>query len=254
MKKRIAALLSVLLCVFLLGACGNAKTITMNPELVAQSEEAAKAAVEKISALDGDALAGEMELFSPDGLTPDNGYYSGLQSWENSKADLGALKSVGETSVKYDTTNKAYITYVETEYEQRTANVIVAINKDGSYASISFNPNYTMGERMAKAGMNTLMGIGIVFVMLALISLIIYCFKFIHEAEERSKKASQPKAAPAPAPAAPAAPEPEEEELVDDTELVAVIAAAIAAYEGTSPDGLVVRSIKRAGKNNWKRG
>ena len=48
-----------------------------------------------------------------------------------------------------------------------------------------------------------------------------------------------------------------EEETVeeeDDLELVAVIAAAIAASEGTDPNGLVVRSIKRVGKtNNWKR-
>ena len=35
------------------------------------------------------------------------------------------------------------------------------------------------------------------------------------------------------------------QELADDTELVAVIAAAIAAYEGTSTDGFVVRSIRR---------
>ena len=44
-----------------------------------------------------------------------------------------------------------------------------------------------------------------------------------------------------------------EENLVDDLELVAVIAAAIAAYEGTSADGLVVRSIRRAPGNKWKR-
>ena len=45
----------------------------------------------------------------------------------------------------------------------------------------------------------------------------------------------------------------EEEELSDDTELVAVIAAAIAAYEGTSADGFQVRSIKRANTNKWHR-
>ena len=39
--------------------------------------------------------------------------------------------------------------------------------------------------------------------------------------------------------------EEQEQEYVDDTELVAVIAAAIAAYEGTSTDGFVVRSIRR---------
>jgi hypothetical protein len=49
----------------------------------------------------------------------------------------------------------------------------------------------------------------------------------------------------------------EEEELSDDSELVAVISAAIAAYEastGTSSvEGFQVRSIKRATTKNWKR-
>ena len=105
---------------------------------------------------------------------------------------------------------------------------------------------------MSKAALNTIMGLAVVFVMLIFISLIIYCFKFIHEAEERAaakKKASEP--APAPAPA-PVVEETVEEEA--DLEFVAVIAAAIAASEGTDPNGLVVRSIKRVGKtNNWKR-
>ena len=37
----------------------------------------------------------------------------------------------------------------------------------------------------------------------------------------------------------------------DDTELVAVISAAIAAATGTSTDGFVVRSIKRRKTNRW---
>ena len=46
----------------------------------------------------------------------------------------------------------------------------------------------------------------------------------------------------------------EAEELSDDLELVAVIAAAIAASEGAaSTDGFVVRSIKRASTNKWQR-
>ena len=43
------------------------------------------------------------------------------------------------------------------------------------------------------------------------------------------------------------------EELTDDTELVAVIMAAISAYEsanGGSADGFVVRSIRRANRRN----
>ena len=73
--------------------------------------------------------------------------------------------------------------------------------------------------------------------------------------------APAPTAAPQAAPAAPApaaAPAPtaapaEEENLTDDTELVSVITAAIAAYEGkeTVDNGLVVRSIKRVSNRNW---
>ena len=49
--------------------------------------------------------------------------------------------------------------------------------------------------------------------------------------------------------------EKEESNLVDDTELVAVITAAIHAYEehSAAPTDFVVKSIKRVKKNNWNR-
>ena len=115
--------------------------------------------------------------------------------------------------------------------------------------TISFSPVYTTGEKMAKAGMNTLMGMGVVFVVLIFISWLISMFKYISVFEAKMKaKKSAAAAAPAPA-AAPA----EEENLTDDTELVSVITAAIAAYEGkeTVDNGLVVRSIKRVSNRNW---
>ena len=100
------------------------------------------------------------------------------------------------------------------------------------------------------------MGMGVVFAVLIFISWLISMFKYINvfEAKMKAKKAA---AAPAPA-AAPAAPAPaaapaEEENLTDDTELVSVITAAVAAYEGkeTVDNGLVVRSIKRVSNKNW---
>lgn len=47
--------------------------------------------------------------------------------------------------------------------------------------------------------------------------------------------------------------EEEKEDLSDDMELVAVIAAAIAVYEGTSVEGFQVRSIRRASTNKWRK-
>lgn len=103
---------------------------------------------------------------------------------------------------------------------------------------------------MAKAGMNTVIGMGTVFVVLILISLIISCFTLVSKFEAKQKKEE-------PAAAAAAAPVVEQiaakEELSDDTELVAVIAAAIAAYEGAaSTDGFVVRSIRKSNKSKWQ--
>lgn len=111
----------------------------------------------------------------------------------------------------------------------------------------SLNARSTFGDLMAKAGLNTLIGMGTVFAVLILISLIIACFGFIPKIQAAfAKKEEKPEAPKTPAAPAvvPAAPEPVEE--ADDTELVAVIAAAIAAYEGsTNTEGFVVRSIRR---------
>ena len=70
------------------------------------------------------------------------------------------------------------------------------------------------------------------------------------ELEEGKKKAAAPapKAAPVPAVKPAAAPTVTGPDLSDDAELVAVMTAAIAAYEGSATsNGLVVRSIRRVG-------
>jgi sodium pump decarboxylase gamma subunit len=86
------------------------------------------------------------------------------------------------------------------------------------------------------------MGMGTVFCVLILISLVIYCFRFISAAQNRSKanapEAPKQSAAPAAAPAV-------QPKLTDDSELVAAIMAAIAASTGQSEDSFIVRSIVR---------
>lgn len=108
-----------------------------------------------------------------------------------------------------------------------------------------------MGELMKRAGLNTVMGMGTVFLVLILISIIIYLLGFIGKAQNKG-------AAAAALPEKPAEPlvmetPAEPEDMTDDFELVAVIAAAIAASEGVPADCLVVRSIRRkASPNQWK--
>ncbi len=143
---------------------------------------------------------------------------------------------------------------VNVTYEQRPAQISIVFNKKSVAESVAINPEYTMGEILQKAGMNTLIGMGVVFAVLIFLSLLISSFNFIPKLQHMFSKKTEEVPAPAvvrpvPAPvAAPAA-----EELVDDGELVAAITAAICAYSGTSSDGFVVRSIRRADSAKWKR-
>lgn len=107
-------------------------------------------------------------------------------------------------------------------------------------------------EILKTALIHTLLGMGTVFVVLIVISLIISLFKFIPVIQEKlSKKKAGPVAA-APVQAEPVVEEVEEE--TDDLEIVAVITAAVAAAMGTgSTDGFVVRSIRRTNGNHWKK-
>ena len=105
----------------------------------------------------------------------------------------------------------------------------------------------TLAETMSKAGLNTLMGLGIVFLALAFIACVIALEGKIFTtiaSKKAAPKTVEPKkeeAAPGIEEAAPAA---------GDDEIAAVIAAAIYAFESETgeavpADALVVRSIRR---------
>ena len=111
----------------------------------------------------------------------------------------------------------------------------------------------TFASNMKGAGINTVMGVGIVFVTLIFLIFIISLFKYVNVIGDKIAKKEAPAAKPAASAAAPKAAPVVEEDLTDDLELVAVISAAIAASENTSTDSFVVRSIKKVNRNKWQR-
>ena len=179
--------------------------------------------------------------------TGDDFTTSAMQSWQTSKDELGPKKeSNGETTVTLK--DDQYIVTVPVKFEKANANFVYVFESTGTPVSMSVDVQYGLGKTLQRAGLNTLMGVGTVFVMLILLSLLISLFRFIPNPE--AKKAAEAKAAKeAQAAAIAAAPVQAEENLADDGELVAVIAAAIAAAEGTTTDGFVVRSIRKVKRN-----
>ena len=103
----------------------------------------------------------------------------------------------------------------------------------------------TFGQKMLASTITMIMGLGITFTVLILIWIFI---SLMGKALGTSKK---PAAAAAPAAVAPAPAETKApvEEASDDS-LVAVIAAAIAAYQGANANNLVVKKITRLSGDN----
>ena len=163
---------------------------------------------------------------------------SAMSAWAGSKAELGALKErSGEVEVK--ASDDGYTVTVPASFEKADANFVYVFDgSTGAPTSLTVDVQYSMAETLRRAVMNTIMGIAIVFIILIFLSFLIYLFRFIPNPEAKKKAQA---AAPAPAAPAPVA----VQETADDTELIAVIAAAIAAAEGTTTDGFVVRSIRK---------
>lgn len=197
-------------------------------------------------------------------------YISGLNSLNDISEDFGSFVSIlsdeTEVTITDDSAEVAVKIQGDKIYDgnkQRTATVDIVLTAEG-YESITISTNYDMGELMEKAALNTLLGMGTVFAVLILIYALIACFKFIPPIQAKCEKIgnnlkkkfrkfwrklrgkseqTESEKAPEPVQAAPQAVVVEE---TDDTELIAVIAAAIAASEGvSSADGYVVRSIIR---------
>ena len=172
-------------------------------------------------------------------------------SWNSTKDELGELKEsvdVNNINVKVsDETSELCTISVKLKFEKRVCTFEFVINTDYTLESGAINPSYTTGEKMGKAGMNTLIGMGTVFVVLIFISFIISLFKYIsvymRTRKERTEREDTASVGVDNAIAQIVSNE--EENVEDDLELIAVITAAIAASEGTSTDGLVVRSIRK---------
>ena len=164
-----------------------------------------------------------------------------ITAWHEIEGDIGQFVEVKE--FEFDSAGKTYTATLTASYSKRDVNLVYVISKnDFEVTGANVEIVYTLGEKMQRAGLNTLMGIGIVFVMLVLMCIVIYAFNIIPLIRMRMKKRQEEKKIEIT--------EFEEgdnpsEDKADNKVLVAVIAAAIAASEECSTDDFVVRSIRR---------
>jgi len=241
--KSLLAMICVLALTLTMSVCAFAADEVTDDE-VANYKSAAETLISQIAGFSDEEI--ETYLAQNDAFTT-----ATMESWKGVKDELGAYSSIVSQNVEKDGDVVTISTVAQ--FEKAKADVVLMLDLGQQmYTSMTYSVQYSLAANMQRAGMNTLMGIGIVFLMLVFLSFVIGLFKYIEKFQNVGKKAAEeaPKAEEAPAPAI-AQSEAADEDFADDLELVAVISAAIAAYENTSGDSFVVRSIKKS--NKWHR-
>ena len=237
--KKLLLVLGMITCMFGLTACGG--TVEEVDNYGVTEEQAFEYADGLIDTMNQIVLAGQMEQYESD-----NVIYTALTNYEKALVDMGDYQSVTDHEIIYD---DGILMNVTIQGSLRPANVEIMLDEELALLSISTNIVYTFGETMTKAALNTLMGMGTVFAVLILIIILISSFSFIPKIQEAFSGKKEEKKDTTDKVVEQIIKKEEitySEDLSDDAELVAVIAAAIAAYEGSgSASGYVVRSLKR---------
>ena len=263
MKKKISVLVCVIMAALCFTGC-SAKKSEAEAD-VTTMQETAEVIISSFAAMGDADFAQYMDLseyqlnyvMMNSGLRIEaDSFLAMIKSWQAGEEECGAYVSHGD--YKVDVKGDEIVISTEAEYEDRKATLSFTFTEDSYLESMDVSASYAMNEILAKAGLNTLLGMGTVFAVLIFLAFLISLMQYIPNIMEWFEKITAKNKQPVvqevqtSAPSNQAAPVVEQVDAVDDLELVAVITAAIAAQEGTTTDGFVVRSIRRRPSNNWR--
>ena len=258
--KRLLSLLCILACVFTLTSCGSDNSGKSSIELT-EDEEAAlvdelQSSTEYLASLSESELKQQIETINYDAVK--EGIQSFLTAIDESGEFVAFYKADDGDGIDYSVSIEDDVIYIKSkaEFKERDVKITYGFYYNESnqldFKLIKYDAQYSMGETLTKAGLNTVMGISTVIVMLAFLSIVISLFKYINKVQNAiANKKSDKKAEVIEQ--ITKKEESVEEEIVDDLEVIAVITAAIAASTQTSTDGFVVRSVRRVPRSQWKR-
>lgn len=283
MKKKIGLLLSMIVCILSLAACGSGekKPLIDDPHtrldydvnymcalMVSAANEPSQVEVyDNMMSDEIDALTSYLNQYGlkvefPVLLKGIHSYADALDEIKDNelaeKVMSGTMPEdlIAAENIIYDVSDdgvvaEAHFKTLEAANGGHDGIVEFIFDKNLHVTSITVNTVLGLDESMKNAAVNTAIGMGTVFIMLIVIAIIISLLKFVPAIVDsfKSKPEEQNKESVEKAIENIVAREEaddEDEDVSDDNELVAVIAAAIAASEGAaSVEGFVVRSIRR---------
>ena len=272
MKKKLLSLICAITCALTLGACGSTTEVTdVEASLMSTCETYANYTYQLVSVIPEEYASNLTSNYNKEEIAEiyyelmynnfsvpaeaELGAFNGLLTTYNEAVErMGGITGTGAISSTISgdeiiVTIPLYGNNCDGEVEfTYSKDIFTRLQEADCTANTTLSQKLSeAGSHMGDAALNTVLGMGTTFVMLIVISCLVSAFEPIFGSKKKKVEAKPVEAAPAAAAPAPV----ESVELSDDTELVAVITAAISAYEGTtSTDGFVVRSIKKANRRN----
>lgn len=268
MKKHLLVL-GMIACVFGLTACGNKEAeeeVSVVDESGLTEANAIQTSDSFLSQIDTIVSEGTQDQY----IEQDAELEPLFSQWASAMETLGNCKEIKNQKATIDgTVASIESTIVGTNKgsngKPRTAIAVLTFDTTVGLTGLTVDVKPTVGESMERAALNTLLGMGTVFIILILISFLISGMVFIpailaffskigafikrifkKDVQTPTEKAVNNTIAQII----------ENEESSDETEIAAVIAAAIAAYEAETGDGTgdgyVVRSIRKVNKSKWQ--
>ena len=269
--KKLFSVSCLLLIVLSLAACGNSgeESAPIDEQAVYATargvisvyDSIKPESYEQIEAFTEDELEQVTAMLSQQGLNiSPEAFINGFTSYKSSLEELGDITDISdltEVSEKNgEITAHVLLTGSNSRPDgaPRTADIEILMSKSLKVNSAAFNVVQTTGEKLSHAGLNTLLGMGTTFTILILISIVIYLLSFVPKLLEGGKKEktkSSTEAVDKTIDQIIAKEEVSRQSAGSNDELIAVISAAIAAYESSAtgrtvtPDTFIVRSLKK---------
>ena len=166
--KKIASLMLVTICAFSLTACGKKEETAayqqITDDMVTNCAEVSKSAVESLAGFDDETL---------NQMTANRDTFTRLavSAWMDQENELGKYEEMGTPTTDIDREEGQVTVDIPAKFDKGDAEIKVVFNYSSDYdqmvpAYMTISEVETTGMKLNGAAVNTIMGVGCVFVVL----------------------------------------------------------------------------------------
>ena len=236
--KKLLLVLGMLTCMLGLTACGTAKTNSSDIDI--SEEDAATYGDQIVDSLNQIVVGNLQDQFSSDATVK-----AALESWSTAAEEMGTYQSIESHNVKVEADR--VVIDVGVIGSKKHAVVEIILDDQLALKSITTNVTYSPIDYIKKYGVVIAVGL-VLIIVLVIVGIRLIPKRKASKLEEEANGSLKQDGLHASVDNT-IAQIARKEELLDDLELVAVITAAIAAYQSSTViEGFAARSIKRAGR------